>query len=324
MTVDTQWTPDAVFRLRSVLAELYTSERDARLIVTDLGWPPAQIGFHPEAINTWFAVLEYAKKRKAIDAVLFRALADYPENDTLLSLKNGQIPAFREGAEARDWQGAARPKLEALTGQVSSLVPISFLEIGLERARAVARVAFIDGSSGSGFLIADNILITNHHVLHNPAEARTASAQFNYQLTTSGTVAAADVYRFDPDRFFRTSPEDDWTAVALEDNPSSRWGRIDLQIIKVDAGDRVNIIQHPGGGYKQIAYFSNIVAYAGAGRVQYLTDTLPGSSGSPVFDRNWDVVALHRSGGWQTEPGGNTVHYRNEGIAIDRIIRGLA
>lgn len=27
----------------------------------------------------------------------------------------------------------------------------------------------------------------------------------------------------------------------------------------------------------------------------YLTDTLPGSSGSPVFDKRWDVVALHRA-----------------------------
>ncbi len=32
-------------------------------------------------------------------------------------------------------------------------------------------------------------------------------------------------------------------------------------------------------------------------RVHYLADTLPGSSGSPVLNRHWEVIALHHSGG---------------------------
>jgi V8-like Glu-specific endopeptidase len=69
-----------------------------------------------------------------------------------------------------------------------------------------------------------------------------------------------------------------------------------------------------------------VVAFVSAGRVQYLTDTLPGSSGSPVFDTKWNIIALHHSGGWLTEPNAASKHtyYRNEGIAIDRIIEGLA
>ncbi len=31
-------------------------------------------------------------------------------------------------------------------------------------------------------------------------------------------------------------------------------------------------------------------------RVQYVADTMEGSSGSPVFNRKWEVVALHHSG----------------------------
>jgi V8-like Glu-specific endopeptidase len=49
-------------------------------------------------------------------------------------------------------------------------------------------------------------------------------------------------------------------------------------------------------------HFANAVVLVGEGRVQYLTDTLPGSSGSPVFDADWNVVALHHSGGWLKEP----------------------
>jgi endonuclease G, mitochondrial len=30
--------------------------------------------------------------------------------------------------------------------------------------------------------------------------------------------------------------------------------------------------------------------------VHYVADTMEGSSGSPVFNRNWEIVALHHSG----------------------------
>jgi V8-like Glu-specific endopeptidase len=54
-----------------------------------------------------------------------------------------------------------------------------------------------------------------------------------------------------------------------------------------------------------------------------LTDTLPGSSGSPVFNSSWQVVALHHSGGWLPEPGTNRVSFRNEGIHVRTLMRGL-
>jgi len=57
--------------------------------------------------------------------------------------------------------------------------------------------------------------------------------------------------------------------------------------------------------------------------VQYLTDTLPGSSGSPVFDKDWRLVALHHSGGWIPEPGSRDRVFRNQGIHVDRVIEVL-
>ena len=90
-------------------------------------------------------------------------------------------------------------------------------------------------------------------------------------------------------------------------------------------GDHVNIIQHAGGGPKQVSFNANVIVFVGDTRIQYLTDTLPGSSGSPVFDTNWNLVGLHHSGGWIFEPNSpqKSPYYRNEGILIDRIIRGL-
>lgn len=85
----------------------------------------------------------------------------------------------------------------------------------------------------------------------------------------------------------------------------------------------MNIIQHPGGGPKQIGLYHNTVVFAGEGRVQYLTDTLPGSSGAPVFNDTWQVVALHHSGGMLREPGTKRSFYRNEGIAITTVLSDI-
>ncbi|MEZ4298667.1 MAG: hypothetical protein R3B70_27200 [Polyangiaceae bacterium] len=62
----------------------------------------------------------------------------------------------------------------------------------------------------------------------------------------------------------------------------------------------MNIIQHPGRPEAALL-LSQHGDVRGEGRVQYLTDTLPGSSGSLVFDKDWRLVALHQSGGWIPE-----------------------
>ncbi len=52
-------------------------------------------------------------------------------------------------------------------------------------------------------------------------------------------------------------------------------------------------------------------------RVRYTTDTEPGSSGSPCFNQNWELVALHHSG----DP--NWLPSWNEGIPTDLILDHL-
>src|SRR5262249_32174555 len=57
----------------------------------------------------------------------------------------------------------------------------------------------------------------------------------------------------------------------------------------VATGDFVYIIQHPKGRSKKIRLLHNEVVRVTQDRVQYLTDTLPGSSGSPVCNELWQV-----------------------------------
>jgi hypothetical protein len=322
------WDRTAIINLREILARLYPTERDARRIVTDAGLEPSLIAFDPKAINNWFAILEEARNRsEKIEAIIEVARADYPDDETLASAAEGAPPPLMSAPEPTDWHGPkSAGQLERIIGTESTLVPISYLEVALLKARSVGKLRRVDGSSGTGFLIGDGRLLTNNHVLPDVATASSAVAMFNYQQTVDGLAAAIDQRRLLPDEFFATSKEDDWSVVGVEGAPEDAWGSLDLEAIPVEVGDRVNIIQHPNGLPKQISYYSNVVVYVGGNRVQYLTDTEPGSSGSPVFDRHWNLVAIHHSGGWIPEPGSpDTTHtyYRNQGITIDAVIAGL-
>ena len=54
-------------------------------------------------------------------------------------------------------------------------------------ANAVCLIQRRDGARGTGFLIADNLLMTNWHVLDTIQETQGAIARFNYQQDESGT-----------------------------------------------------------------------------------------------------------------------------------------
>jgi len=315
---------EAMATLQESLARKYCTVEEARDLVAKTDLDPIRIAFQSRADLTWFSILEEARKQgdRAVRMVIDRAIERYPHDEVLRSLRDGVTVRYAEAPDIKSlaWHGGAGQPFEKILGDQSTLVPVRFLEMGVLRARAVVRIKAADGSLGTGFLLADDLLVTNHHVLDNHDAAEGATAQFNYQKTLEGRDAATEVLRLDPDAFFTTSHQDDCTIVKVRGNPSERWGSIEVSQVEVRAGDRVNIIQHPGGDQKQLSFFHNVVVYVGEGRVQYLTDTMPGSSGSPVFDKDWRLVALHHSGGWILEPGSKNRHFRNEGIHIERVL----
>ncbi|HSN97583.1 MAG TPA: trypsin-like peptidase domain-containing protein [Candidatus Nanopelagicales bacterium] len=309
---------------RETLARKYPTVNDARTFVDNVTLNPIRIEFSNRADHTWFNILEEARRQgtRWVHAVLDYALADFPDDEALQRLRDGVPVRYAEGPDVASlaWRGRGGQTLEKLLGKQSTLVPVSFLEVGMRRARAVGRVKAADGSLGTGFLVPGDLLVTNHHVLRDRDAAAGGTVHFNYQQTVEGRDAETEELRLDPGAFFVTTADDDCTIVKVQGEPCSRWGAIELSPGPLRVDDRVNIIQHPGGDRKQLSFFHNLVVYVGGGRVQYLTDTLPGSSGSPVFDKDWRLVALHHSGGWIPEPGSRDHFFRNEGIHVDRVL----
>ncbi|HZT33750.1 MAG TPA: DNA/RNA non-specific endonuclease [Bryobacteraceae bacterium] len=187
----------------------------------------------------------------------------------------------------------------------SDLADINFLELAIAMSRAVGRIR-AGNAFGTGFLVGPGLVMTNHHVIGSPGEASQSFLELDYQDNASGQLLPIQAYPLDPGTFFLSDQALDFTIAGLQ--PVSRHGRpLDTypwvkligDIGKANPGDSVNIIQHPRGGLKQIAFRRNEVIalpQAVAGFLYYTTDTEPGSSGSPCFNDQWELVALHHSG----------------------------
>lgn len=225
--------------------------------------------------------------------------------------------------EITDWKGYSQPQdvLEKIVGE-NTLRNISFLKRALEVSRAVA---LVDAGEwvGTGFMINSKLLMTNSHVLPSRETAAGTVFRFNYQLTFDGMEEEAKTYTAVAGGVFQTNRDLDYSIVEIEGVPGDDWAVAPISTDIPSNGNRVNIIQHPAGLPKQISFQNNFVEYSDQRIVQYLTSTLNGSSGSPVFDDQWKVVALHHAGGMIQEPKTNAVYFRNEGIAMSAIIKDL-
>ena len=225
-------------------------------------------------------------------------------------------PQLAEPEEAR-WQGylfkrqANLPVAsgsEALIGNTTDYQNAAFLAVGAQIRRAVAYIEINLPSQArlaTGFLISNTLFMTNHHVITSADDALSATVFFDRELNLARTPLPMTSFRLDPQRFFATSPTDalDYTVVAVGERISGPAQLADLGYCPISPlgakhvlGMNINILQHPNGQYKQVALRNNVLTFRGDHSLLYETDTEVGSSGSPVFNDLWELVALHHWG----------------------------
>lgn len=206
------------------------------------------------------------------------------------------------------------PKIEKLMASESHLRSTGWLAEGLRIASAVCRLS--NGRMfGSGFRCRNDAVLTNHHVIESADSARSFHADFFFEENAQGDLGKPYTIKLNPKEVFWTSAKFDVTLVGLAEVPRDEIATITLEPgVRADIDDHVSIIQHPNGGPKQIAITNNRIINFFDFRVQYLTDTLPGSSGSPVLNDSWQALAIHHAGGdMKRDKFGNLI-FANEGI----------
>lgn len=196
---------------------------------------------------------------------------------------------------------------------------VYFLQRGLE---VKDRICMITASHpggrirATGFLLkSKEYVLTNRHVFPSKDIVKTAEAVFGYE---DGDRNRIHRYRFDTSHVY-ISDQYDLAIAKLETPVNEDINFHNVYIGQAHLGDIVPIIQHPNGMPKQICIGHNSLKYADDEIIQYLTDTMPGSSGSPVFNSKWELIGLHSKGGNISEPRTGKIFLRNEGVSIAAI-----
>ncbi len=227
---------------------------------------------------------------------------------------------------------------------------IDWLKTALRRSQSVARLgSSLFTGDGTGFVFDGgvigphfknrNLLMTNAHVCTNDNKLRTflrQQARIEPLLPSDVVVGFLGVesngsgprpirvkrllYTSPPAMFAQSTGDGqkgydatllELVAIPTEAPPLSVVG----EGSSVQINDRVNVIGYPKGRTLSVSIQDNQVSQVDRKHLWYRAPTDPGSSGSPVFDQDWNVVGLHHS--FSPE------HQANEGIQIQRIIEDM-
>ncbi len=242
----------------------------------------------------------------------------YQKRQAMLALSEGHAISAQPSIFEEDTQDFSRLGREALIGTSNDLLPIEFFEYGLYAARSVGRIEHVEGLRfGTGFLVGHGLIMTNHHVLPNEHEARQHFFELGAEANRIGNQTPSKICSIEPDRFFWANEELDIAITAVVDEDPSfipldhyGWHVLIRQQGKIKKGDPINIIQHPYGRNKAVVVHNSHLLHIENGTdahmfCWYSGDTQKGSSGSPVFNSRWEVVAVHHMAVPQTNAEGD-------------------
>ena len=244
------------------------------------------------------------------------------QNDQLLSqlIINYQVPLLLKVNSAQknygpeiDWQKPTEElQLQSWLSSEPEFLDVGFLMRGIQQAVSVCRIETLNGKAlGTGFLIDRSLLLTNHHVLQgedSAPESINANAQnillrFGYFTAKTGKETDGQMFRLDQNQpVVQYSPTEklDYALLRVEDTiqKASDIKKADCDFESSPSqGMGLTILQHPEGESMKLAVSRDGITsiLQQSGLVQYATKTAGGSSGSPCFNEDWKVVALHHA-----------------------------
>ena len=215
---------------------------------------------------------------------------------------------------------------------VNDFLEIRYLDAGTRAARAVGRIIIRDERErnrgyGTGSLVSPRLLLTNHHVLPDAATAKHSVVEFNYQDDVDRMPLRSVQFGFEPETFFVADKARDFALVAIAATPEELAEFGFNPLIRAEGkaivGEYVTIVQHPNGEKKQLVLRDQQIIDVPEDFLHYMADTEPGSSGSPVFNDQWEIVAVHHASVRAASAGGATKDFVNEGVRISRILKAL-
>ncbi len=305
----------------------YNQDELAQLVYFGLGERLDDVAPPGTLPSRVMAVIQWAEASGRTDETVQAARARRPGNPKLGAF----VQRYRASAQRQVTQDV----LERLTDSAIRLKHPALWRDQMARAEScVCRVLVAGVPVGTGFLAGPGLVITNHHVVEHAGGA--IQVELGYRTGADGTAEAGQrhevtgpplfaqpysaVDREHPKSRLATRDELDIAVLPVAGDPEltvvdgrPRGTLAPARTPRLAAGDLVTIIQHPLGEHLQFAYDRVLELNADRTRVTYKVQTRPGSSGSPCFDADWNLVAIHHSGDPRT---GMALGEYNEGIPI--------
>lgn len=330
------WSDTLVQDVQRTLVATYRMRKDIIDVVDAVGIDAGEIDWDGSARQIWKSAMTEASRMQQLRPLLQWVGDKNPPLAVVIEGWLGEQPPRSTidepvDADAPGWKGFTDDsELERqIVADQETLLDIVFLAVGLERARSVCHLKVKIGRRryvGTGFRISDDLILTNHHVLFQDIEgdvtrASEVIAWFDYEVERDGSIRQAVVIPCDPESIV-AGADRDWAVIKAAEPIPDRFPPLPIDtVVDLEPDDRVYIIQHPSGRPKMIGMHHNIVRWIDDDVIQYWTDTEAGSSGSPVFDGQWNVVALHHR--WVSRDVDGKVEYRNQGQRIDRVLADM-
>ena len=154
------------------------------------------------------------------------------------------------------------------------------------------------GSRCTGFLISEDVLMTNEHCIPTEDHAAGVTASFRHLKG----VSEANWETYDCSTFVMNNAEYDFALLKCSGAPGRKFGFVKLDSAQKRTGNSIYVVQqncdyYSSRGCDWTKKYSKGKIVRIDGEYVHNADTLGGSSGSPVFDyQTHKVVALHHAG----------------------------
>ncbi|MFE9773590.1 trypsin-like peptidase domain-containing protein [Streptomyces sp. NPDC005931] len=328
------WSAAGARELRDLLASSYDDPAEARSMARQAGIATQYVKWQQTSSALWFDLITVARNQNKLRPLLAQIEqgpdAAVAERVRELTADHPRVEAPEPQPPPGAWKHFTAPGIqERQIFGTATFQDVAFLRRGTEQATGVCQLRVTDRQGnpyhGTAFRVGRELLLTNHHVLHasDGSPMARVEAWFGYERDLDGRDLQHVTVACDP-ATVAGDATDDWAVIAVAEPMPEQAVVLRLdEGATVGVGDRVYIVQHPNGGVKKLAARHNVVRHVDDQVVQYWTDTDKGSSGSPVFDERWRLVALHRRHTWTGRLSERT-EYRNEGVRIERVVAGMA
>jgi Effector-associated domain 1/Trypsin-like peptidase domain len=269
-----------------------------------------------------FNLIDEADREGWIEELILAARQSNPNNSKLFVFAQDffETPFI---ATPLPPQLSKRGELEKIIKETNGFLDVNTWRENLGKLEVqVCRIEFPQHRpQGTGFLIGADVVMTNYHVMEDVILGKVAPEdvvlRFDYkQLGDGKTINNGIEYRLvksdwlidesrpcvlekqNPDELdyalLRVSGNPGKISVGERDSPQRGWINLPTKPYEFSLNTPLFILQHPKG--KPLKLAIDAIIDVNDIIVRYGTNTEPGSSGSPCFDINWNLVALHHSG----------------------------